>query len=93
MKYILMTVFAATMFIACNSEAPADSATETEAPAEATTETVVADPNAKIDPVCEMVKDSTWTEYTVNGTDTVWFCSETCKTAYNSNPAKYNTKG
>lgn len=94
MKQVWITVFAALTFVACNSETPAESAaadstvtTPTEAPA-----TPVADTNAEIDPVCQMVKDSTWTDYTVNGTDTVWFCSETCKTAYTANPAKYQSK-
>ena len=94
MKSILITVFAAVFFMACNSETPAESTeTTVETPAETPVETVTVDPNAKIDPVCQMVKDSTWTEYSVTGTDTTWFCSETCKTAYEGNPAKYNTKG
>jgi YHS domain-containing protein len=42
-----------------------------------------------IDPVCNMIKDETWTEYTVNNTDTVWFCSEYCKDAYVANPQKF----
>lgn len=44
---------------------------------------------AKIDPVCEMEYDTSWTEFTVYNNDTVQFCSETCKTAFNGNSKKY----
>lgn len=92
MKKVWITALAAVLFVACNNEANNESATGTpaETPVEAT---VQADPNAKIDPVCDMAKDDTWTEYSVSGTDTTWFCSETCKTAYDGNPAKYQSKG
>jgi YHS domain-containing protein len=89
MKYYALALIAAVSFTACNS------ATKTE---EATTETTTTETPATeqvasagpVDPVCNMTKDATWTEYTVNGADTVWFCSETCKTAYIGNPAKYS---
>ncbi len=42
-----------------------------------------------VDPVCEMVRDESWTDFTVSGTDTVWFCAETCKEAYWANPERY----
>lgn len=95
MKYTFLAVAACMFFAACNSEATSETTNETEAATEmeAPMETAAADPNAKIDPVCEMVKDDTWTEYSVNGTDTTWFCSETCKSAYEGNPAKYNKEG
>lgn len=44
---------------------------------------------ADIDPVCDMVRDETWTDFTVSGADTVWFCAETCKEAYLANPDRY----
>lgn len=87
MKIAGLLLTATVMFAACNSEGTSEEATET------TTETVetaqVEDPNAIKDPVCDMVKDDTWTDYSVNGTDTTWFCSETCKDAFAANPAKY----
>ncbi len=43
----------------------------------------------EVDPVCKMVKDSTWKDYHVYNADTVNFCSETCKTAFIGNPTKY----
>lgn len=94
MKYLVITAFAAMCFVACNSEGNNESAnTDSTAPTETHTEHVAATPGAKLDPVCNMEQDSTWTDYTVTATDTVWFCSETCKTAFEANPAKYEPKG
>lgn len=87
MKRLIIPAFAALFLVACNSEATSES-TETESTE--TTETTMADPNAKIDPVCEMPYDAEWTEYSVDGTDTTWFCSEVCKGVYDKNPAKYH---
>ncbi len=94
MKKYIIAIASVAFMASCGGENNAESAsteeTTTEAVATETTEpTEVADPNAKVDPVCDMVKDDTWTEYSVNGTDTVWFCSSTCKEAYDANPAKY----
>jgi len=50
-------------------------------------------PVAKVtDPVCGMEKGSDWTEYTVSGKDTTWFCSPHCKENYAKNPEKYQGK-
>ncbi len=49
-------------------------------------------PGAKTDPVCEMEKDDTWTEYSVVNNDTTWFCSEGCKKAFDARPEKYTGK-
>lgn len=80
MKKIIIPAFAVLFLMACNSETSSES----------TTETATVDPNAKIDPICEMEYDAEWTEYSVSGTDTTWFCSEVCKGVYDKNPAKYN---
>jgi len=45
-----------------------------------------------VDPVCGMVKDSTWSDYTVYKNDTVWFCSSSEKDAFVANPQKYENK-
>lgn len=96
MKYITLAALAAMVaFTACNnnsSNTEESAATETQQPVEAAPVEAAATPKGPIDPVCEMEKEDTWTEYTVNGTDTVWFCSETCKTAYTGNPQKYQNK-
>ena len=44
------------------------------------------------DPVCEMPKDTSWTDYTIYNKDTVWFCSEGCKKAFEARPAKFMKK-
>lgn len=95
MKKYIIALAAVAFMASCGSENNTESATTEEATTEAaaTTEPAeVADPNAKIDPVCQMVKDDTWTEYSVSGTDTTWFCSATCKEAFDANPAKYAKK-
>jgi YHS domain-containing protein len=50
---------------------------------------VTAEELKHMDPVCQMVNDGTWTDYTVYNEDTVYFCSETCKDAFVANPGKY----
>jgi YHS domain-containing protein len=86
MKRIVFICLASVVMASCGNAT--DGNTTIEAPKEETT-TI---PEGPIDPVCEMVKDSTWTEYAVHNNDTVWFCSETCKTAFNGNPEKYAAK-
>lgn len=90
MKKYIIAIATVAFMASCGGENNESASTE-ETSTEATT-SETADPNAKVDPVCDMVKDGTWTEYSVNGTDTVWFCSGTCKEAYDANPAKYAKK-
>lgn len=45
-----------------------------------------------IDPVCDMAKGDNWTEFTVTGSDTTWFCSPHCKKSFDKDPAKYTAK-
>lgn len=45
--------------------------------------------DAPVDPVCKMIKDDTWTEFTVSANDTTWFCSPHCKEMFDKNPEKY----
>ena len=73
----------------CLVFAACDNNTTTEEKQETTTEEVAATPSGDIDPVCEMEKDASWTNYQVYENDTVWFCSETCMTAFAGNPTKY----
>lgn len=44
------------------------------------------------DPVCGMDRNEKWTEFTVNGADTSWFCSPVCKEQFDANPAKFPKK-
>lgn len=41
------------------------------------------------DPVCDMPRGKTWTDHTIYNLDTVWFCSEGCKMAFEARPNKY----
>ena len=40
-------------------------------------------------PVCGMVRDSTWTLYSIYKNDTVWFCRPADKTDFDAHPKKY----
>jgi YHS domain-containing protein len=46
----------------------------------------------KMDPVCEMPFDTSWTEQTVYNNDTIKFCSDNCKKAFLARPEKYIKK-
>lgn len=44
------------------------------------------------DPVCEMPYDTSYKEWTVYKTDTLHFCSATCKGVFEKAPEKYMAK-
>lgn len=52
-------------------------------------ETITKIKSGQLDPVCEMEFDTSWTEKTVYNNDTINFCSENCKMAFNVRPEKY----
>lgn len=86
-KYSLSLLLAATLF-ACNT--PPENKTDDEMNDDmASMNMEEHKPGDIIDPVCGMVKDSTWTDYTIYKGDTVWFCAESEKTAFLADPAKY----
>lgn len=98
MKRIALYITASLLIAACNNSGETKTET-TDTTVVVTDSTVIAKdakvaeaPKGKIDPVCEMEYDAAWTEYTIHNNDTVWFCSETCKTAFVGNPAKYAAK-
>ena len=89
MRNIFLLGVVLVLGVSCNNAQP-------EAPEQTTTttETIAAPPAApaiaaKLDPVCEMEYDTSWTEYAVHNNDTIHFCSEHCKTAFVGNPEKY----
>jgi YHS domain-containing protein len=47
---------------------------------------------SKADPVCGMEREAGWTDYTVYKNDTIKFCSEGCKMAFEARPEKYLSK-
>lgn len=86
-KYGFYIAFAVAL-ASCNAgndEGAKDATTEQTAGAE----TVTAEAKIK-DPVCGMeMEGEHWTEMSVNGTDTTWFCSPHCKEQYTKAPEKY----
>ncbi len=47
------------------------------------------DPKTHVDPVCGMEWDNEWTDMTVYKGDTMRFCGEGCKMAFEARPQKY----
>jgi len=83
MKYLpLIASLAILASCSSNKATEENTQTQTEEPAKLATAKT-------IDPVCEMEKDTNWTDYVVNGTDTTWFCSAHCKDVYTAAPEKY----
>lgn len=79
MKKLIAALSIVTVLASCGNEATkTDNATNDAANTDNTTTAA----NVAKDPICGMEYDATWTEYSVSGTDTTWFCSENCKTAY-----------
>lgn len=89
-RNLFLFAFASLLFAACSGQSgeQSDEATTNEQTEETTVPVASSEPG-KMDPVCEMGYDESWTEYSVYEGDTVWFCSETCKTAFEGNPQKY----
>ena len=90
-KYSLILI-ASVALASCNVKVSTDG-DEKETPTETTATPTGTTAAAKIkDPVCGMKMDGEhWTEMSVNGTDTTWFCSPHCKEQFEKNPAKYQT--
>lgn len=89
MKQIIIAFSVLLCMSACgNSQSATEQVTIPEAGKEQAAATQ-ATPSGPKDPVCEMEKDATWTDYSVSGKDTTWFCSANCKKAFDANPAKY----
>jgi YHS domain-containing protein len=93
MKKITLYIAASVFFTACNNNENTSSATfNTADTAVKTEEAKPLASNTKIDPICEMEYDASWTEYSVYNGDTVKFCSEVCKEVFDKNPDKYAAK-
>lgn len=88
MKYtfVIIGLSMIAIFSACQQQAPAQ---EEHAVASDTTP-VIADKLP--DPVCEMPYDTAYKEWAVYKTDTLHFCSPTCKEVFEKNPEKYMAK-
>lgn len=86
-KLLTIIFMAATGLAACSDRRPgaesAAAANTTGLPA------VISADYTDVDPVCGMVRDSTWTDYTLYKSDTVWFCAAPEMKAFIANPEKY----
>ncbi|MFT4062973.1 MAG: YHS domain-containing protein [Edaphocola sp.] len=90
MKKICTILAATLMFAACgNSSTKAANEATTPAQEAAQPESNAAATSGAKDPVCGMEKDAGWTDFSVNNTDTTWFCSPHCKETFDKDPAKY----
>lgn len=86
MKNLITILMAALTMVSCK-EPSENQGTTTEK--NDTVSKVAEKKEEVIDPVCGMIKDSTWTDFTVYKGDTVWFCAESEKKAFEANPKKY----
>ncbi|WP_199417095.1 YHS domain-containing protein [Chitinophaga silvatica] len=90
MKYILISCSALFLFACAQQPKEANNKENT---ASATTKEHAVAANGKLpDPVCEMPYDTTYKEWTVYKTDTIHFCSPTCKGVFEKNPEKFMAK-
>ncbi len=87
-NYILLAAVV-TLTISCNNSQPETAGEQAPATVESAAAPATPAIAAKLDPVCEMEYDTSWTEFAVHGTDTIHFCSEHCKTAFQARPEKY----
>lgn len=88
MKYIFFACSTLVLFACAQKQPPAENTT---APAAAEAP-VAAVSNKLPDPVCEMPYDTSYKEWAVYKTDTLHFCSATCKNVFEKAPEKYMAK-
>ena len=88
MKKYSLFIALAVAFASCNVKVSTNE-NEQDATTEETAKTEIASAKIK-DPVCGMeMEEEHWTEMSVNGSDTTWFCSPHCKEQYTKSPEKY----
>jgi YHS domain-containing protein len=92
MKRIILFIAITAMCAACNNSGDTSTTTFNTKDSVSKTEETKLTLGIKIDPVCEMEQDTSWTEYTVYKGDTVKFCSDVCKGVFMKNPDKYASK-
>jgi len=87
---LLVSIFVSLLTVSCAQNQSGEmSNTTTESATSINTEDVLS---GKIDPVCGMEYDGTWTESVEHNGHTINFCSATCKDAFSANPDKYLAK-
>lgn len=90
MKKISLIFCGSLLFLACNNNPAPDTAAAGDHTEMKTDGNAAPNPNAKTDPVCGMAEgDMAYTDFSVQGSDTTWFCSPHCKEQFDKDPAKY----
>lgn len=96
MKKFSLIFCSSLLFLACNSNTnkeTTEAASGNQVEMKAGEAGPAEKPNAKIDPVCNMTEsDMAYTDFSLNGSDTIWFCSPHCKEQFDKDPAKYAKK-
>ncbi|MBW8685599.1 YHS domain-containing protein [Chitinophaga rhizophila] len=98
MKQLLQisyTLLLAALITACGNTGTKDTSTTdsvTTQPAEHTPAENAVVAGKLPDPVCGMPYDTMYKEWSVYKTDTIHFCSPTCKRVFDKNPEKYAGK-
>jgi len=91
-KYSFIASLLLIAATSCNNAQPTATTNEPAQAAMPAAEAPKYTKGAKMDPVCEMELDNTWTESTVYMNDTIRFCSQNCKMAFVARPEKYIKK-
>ncbi|WP_202928953.1 YHS domain-containing protein [Chitinophaga agri] len=93
--YVSYTLLVAALLTACGNagtkEAASHDSVSTQPAEHAPAENAVVAGKLP-DPVCGMPYDTMYKEWSVYKTDTVHFCSPTCKRVFDKNPEKYAGK-
>lgn len=92
MKPLLIIAVLAGALTACSSQTTVKTGTTDTTTAMKSMAAEEAPAGGKIDPVCGMPYDTSFHEWAVYKTDTLHFCSPTCKKIYEKNPAKFAAK-
>jgi YHS domain-containing protein len=92
MKKVFLLIATAIAFASCGNEAGSEGVHEDHTGHEHAEDT---NPMARLftekDPVCDMTRKESWVEYSINGSDTTWFCSPVCKEQFEASPEKYKS--
>jgi YHS domain-containing protein len=91
MKYLVL-VAAALFILSCGQQSKPAATDSIAAPAAEAGKPAVAATDKLPDPVCEMPYDTSYHEWAVYKTDTLHFCSPTCKEVFQKAPEKYMAK-
>lgn len=92
MKQLIISCSALFLFACAGQTKPANQEAAEHTPATNQKEQLTAVNGKLPDPVCEMPYDTSYKEWTVYKSDTIHFCSTTCKGVFEKNPEKFMSK-